>query len=123
MKRVLIIDKHRLFRQVLGIVLTQNTDLKESVEFGSLAEACRTLGNSNRIPDLAVVNLDLTTGDELELIRELRTRAPCVPVLAIALMRDARQRDRALRAGANEVLTMDTSPKEIADVAKRLISE
>ena len=58
-----------------------------------------------------------------QLIRELRTSAPDVPVLAITLRRDAERRERALRAGAGEVLTMATAPKEIVDVTKQLVGE
>ncbi len=123
MKRVLIVDRHRLFRQVLGIVLKHNTGLKDTVEAGSRAEAHGALGNPNRKPDLAVVDLELPNGEGFELIGELRTRAPEVPVLAIALRRDADRREQGLRAGADEVLAMAASPKEIVDMAKQLVGE
>jgi DNA-binding NarL/FixJ family response regulator len=123
MKWVLLIDKHNLFRQVLALVLKRNTVLKESVQANSLAEARQDLVNSNHKPDLAIVDLDLTIGGRFELIRELRMMAPDVPVLAITLKRDAERRDWALRAGADEVLSMAAHPKEIVDVAKRLIGE
>ena len=123
MKRVLLVEKHNLFRQVLALVLKWNTDLKESVKANSLAEARQVLDNSNHKPDLAVVDLDLANGDGFELIRELRMGAPDVPVLAITLGRDAERRERALRAGAGEGLTMAASPNEIVNVAKQLVGE
>ncbi len=121
MKRVLIVEGHRLFRQVLGIVLRHNTDLQETVEAGSLAEVRRTLGDPSHKPDIAVVDLELPDGEGFELIGELRARAPDVPVLGVTLRQDADRRERGLRAGAEEVLTMTASPKEIVDTAKRLI--
>ena len=123
MKRVLFVDDDNLFRQVLALVLKCNTDLKESVEANSLPEARRTLGNSNHEPDLAIVDLDLANADGFELINELRTSAPEVPVLAIMLRADAERRERAWRAGAAEVLTMAASPEEIVDAAKRFVGE
>lgn len=82
------------------------------------------MGNSNHSPDLAVVDdLELPDGEGFELISELRTRAPDVPVLAITLRRDADRREQTLRAGAEEVLPMDTSPKEIVDVVQQLVGE
>ena len=123
MKRVLFVDQHTLFRQILGMVLKWNTDLKESVEATSLAEVRRVLDNSNHKPDLAVVNLDLANADVFELIEELRMSAPDVPVLAITLRQDVEQRVRALGAGAGEVLTMAAYPKEIVEVAKQLLGE
>ncbi len=123
MKRVLFVEQHTLFRQILGLVLTWNTDLKETIEANSLAETRQIMSNSNHNPDLAIIDLDLGNEDGFELIRELRLSAPEVPVLAITLSRDADRRERALRAGAEEVLTMAASPKEIVDAAKRLVGE
>ncbi len=122
-KRVLLVEKDKLFRQVLALVLKWNTDLKESFEADSLANARRTLNNVGHKPDLAVVDLDLANAEGFELIRELRTSAPEVPVLAITLRQEADRRERALRAGAEEVLPMAASPKQIVDVAKRLLGE
>jgi two-component system, NtrC family, nitrogen regulation response regulator GlnG len=123
MKRVLLLDKNNVYRQVLALVLKWNTELKESAQADSLTQARRILGNSKGKPDLAIVNLDTATADGFELMKELRMSAPEVPVLAITLERDVDQRDRALRAGAREVLTMDVSPKEIVEAAKRLVGE
>ena len=123
MKRVLLVDNNNVYRQVLALVLKWNTELKESAEADSLTQARRVLGSSKGKPDLAIVNLDTANADGFELMKELRMSAPEVPVLAITLGRDVDQRDRALRAGAGEVLTMDVSPKEIVDTAKRLVDE
>ena len=123
MKRGLFVDDDNLFRQCLALVFKCNTDLKKSVEANSLSEARRVLGNSNHKPDLAVVDLDLANGDGFKLIRELRSGAPDIPVLAITVGGDADRRELALRAGAEEVLTMAAFPKEIVDVAKRLVGE
>jgi DNA-binding NarL/FixJ family response regulator len=121
MKRVLLVDKNEVYRHVLALVLKWNTELKDSAEADSLAEARRVLGNSDRQPDLAIVNVDAAYADGFDLVKELRMTAPDVPVLAITLRGDVDQRDRALRAGAREVLTMDVSPKEIVDATKRLV--
>jgi len=123
MKQVLLVDKDKLFRQILALVLRWHTDLKENIEAGSLVEARRILGNSNHKPDLAIIDADLVNGEGFALIRELRASNLDVPVLAITLGRDAERRERALRAGAGEVLTMAASPKEIAEVAMRLVGE
>jgi DNA-binding NarL/FixJ family response regulator len=123
MKRVLLLDKNNVYRRVLALVLKWNTELKESAEADSLTQARRILGSSNGRPDLAIVNLNAAKADGFELVEELRMSAPDVPVLAITLRGDVDQRDRALRAGAREVLTMAVSPKEIVDAAKRLVGE
>jgi two-component system, OmpR family, response regulator len=123
MKRVLLVDKNEVYRRLLALVFKWNTELKESAEADSLAEARRVLGNSESKPDLAIVNLGAANADGFDLVKKLRMSAPEVPVLAITLTRDVERRDRALRAGAREVLPMAASSKEIVDVAKRLVGE
>ncbi len=83
MKRLLLVDDHNLFRQVLALILEQHTDLKENVQAGSLAEAHQLLEDLDRQVDLAVVDLDLPEGDVTELIEDLREFD--VPVLALKL--------------------------------------
>ena len=123
MNQVLLVGKASLFRQSLGLILKWNTDLKETVEADSLAQARRILSDSDHRLDLAIVDLALANVGGLQLIEELHMSAPGVPVVAITLRGEADQRDRALRAGAAEVLTMAASAREIVDVAKRLDGE
>ena len=123
MKWVLLIDQRNLFRQILALVLKRSTALKEDLQATSLAEARQVLGNSHHKPDLAIIDIDLTNGGRFELIRELRMMIPDVPVLAITLGGGAERREWALRAGADEVITMAAPPKEFVEVAKRLTGE
>ena len=120
MKRILLVARHNLFRQVLAIMLEQHMDLKENIQAGSLGEARRVLTDLGSRVDLAVVDFDLPDGDATELIEHLR--AEDVPVLALTANPSLDWRARALRAGASEVLTMETSSEQLIDTAKRLVS-
>ncbi len=117
--RVLLVDDHELFRQVLAVVLQRHTDLDKNLQAGSLAEARRILTshNGNEFV-LAVIDLDLPDGDGFELVGELR-RAE-IPVLALTVSRDPERRAQALGAGAGEVLTTAASGDEILGVVERL---
>ena len=121
-KRVLLVDEDSLFRQILALVLERSTSLKESVQACSLTATRQVLSDSDHKPDLAIVDLDLTNGGRFELlIGELRMMVPDVPVIGITLKDDAQRRESALRAGADEVLTMAAPPEEMAEVTKRLL--
>ena len=63
MKRVLIVDDHDLFREVLATVLQQNTHLKENVQAESLAEARQLLRDLDGNVDLAIADADLHNGE------------------------------------------------------------
>jgi DNA-binding NarL/FixJ family response regulator len=71
MKRVLLVDNNKVYRQVLALVLKWNTELKESAEADSLTQARRILGSSKGKPDLAIVNLDAANADGFELINPM----------------------------------------------------
>jgi DNA-binding NarL/FixJ family response regulator len=121
MKRVLIVDDHDLFRQVLAVVLKQYTDLRDSVQVESLAEARRVWGGLNGDIDLAIVDLDMPDGDGTELIKELRAAQPDLPVLAFTVGRSVEVRARALQAGANQVLSTATPGEKIIRAAELLV--
>ena len=121
MKRVLIVDDHDLFRQVLAVVLKQYTDLRDSVQVESLAEARRVWGGLNGDIDLAIVDLDVPDGDGTELIKELRAAQPDLPVLAFTVGRSVEVRARALQAGANQVLSTATPGEKIIRAAELLV--
>ena len=122
MSRALVVEDLRLFREVLAVMLEEQTDLKKTIQTESLAEARRVWEGLCGDIDLAIVDLNLTNGDGISLIENLREAAPDVPVLALTSARSLEQRARALQAGANEVITMDSPSDQIIDAAKRLLS-
>ncbi len=123
-KRVLLVDDHGLFREVLGVVLERRAGLGGIVHAGSPAEARRELGDRKEGSGirfgLAVVDLDLPGGGGLELLEELRQAAPEVPVLGITADGNHAPRARALGAGASEVLVLSASKEEVIAAARRL---
>ena len=122
MSQALVVEDLRLFREVLAVMLEERTDLKKTIQTESLAEARRVWEGLCGDIDLAIVDLNLTNGDGISLIENLREAAPDVPVLALTSARSLEQRAQALQAGANEVITMDSSSDQIIDAAKRLLS-
>lgn len=119
-KRVLLVDDHDLFRQVLAVVLEHHAGFGESAQAGSTAEARRALLDGSQVEaDLAFVDLDLPdTADAAALIGELRGVG--VPVVAMTASRDQERHARALEAGACEVLTTAATSEEIVGAARRL---
>jgi len=119
-KRVLLVDDHGLFREMLAVVLRWRTGLGEPVQAGSSEEAREVLGDLDNGLGLAVVALDLPGGEGLDLIEELRGTLPELPVLAVTRSRNPEMREQALQAGAGEVITTQASDEEIVNAALRL---
>jgi len=119
-KRVLLVDDHDLFREVLGVVLERHAGFSESVQAGSLAQARRALDDHARGVDLAVVDLDLPGGEGLALVEELCGASPGVAVVGVTASSDGGLRARALEAGAGEMLATSASGEEVIAAARRL---
>ena len=122
MKQALLVEDHLLFREVLAIVLEEETDLKRNAQAGSLAEARRVLGCLSGEIDLVIVDLDLPDGDGISLIENIREAETDVPVLALTTGRSLERRALALRAGASEVLSTASSSKKIVGAVKQLVA-
>ena len=121
MKRALLVDDHRLFRECLAVMLEEHTDLENTVQAGSLAEARGIWGHLPSEVDLAIVAFDLPNGEGINLIENLREVDPEIPVLALIASRDLERHARALRAGAVEVLSTASSGEKIVGVVQRLV--
>jgi hypothetical protein len=61
--RALLVEDHNLFRELLAVVLKEETDLEGTVQARSLAEARRALGDLSGEIDLVMVALALPAGD------------------------------------------------------------
>jgi DNA-binding NarL/FixJ family response regulator len=121
-KQVLLIEDQALFRKALAILLNWRLGLK-SIEAGSLAEGHRVLGAAKGMADLAIIELDLPDGDGSELIERLHQTEPDVPIVAFTADRSLVRHDRALEAGADEVLAKWTPVEEIIGAAEQLVDE
>lgn len=120
-KRVLLVDDHNLFREVLTILCEQHADLGENVQAGSIAAARRVLGSRNNNDfALAVVDLDLPDAGGMELIGELYRAG--IRVLALTTSRDSAERlVRDAGPDWGEVLTTAASREEILDAVRRIM--
>ncbi len=121
MKRALLVEDHHLFREVLAVVLEQETDLKGTVQVESLAEARRVLVDLSGEIDLLIVDLDLTAGDAIGLIENIREARTDLPVLALTTSRSPERRALVLRAGASEVLSTASASEKIVGTVNRLV--
>lgn len=113
MKRIFLTEDHAAFRKALAFVLEREPDLKVTAQAGTVADARAT---DDRF-DIAVIDLMLPDGDGTEVIRGLRETNPEARILSLSA---ARNPDRALEAGADEVLGKDASLTSVVRAVRRL---
>jgi DNA-binding NarL/FixJ family response regulator len=96
--RILVVDDHPIVRLGIRQMLASEPDLEVCAEAES-PDTARELVTSAR-PDLAIVDLSLTKGTGLELIRALRETVPALPLLVLSMHDEVLFAERVLRAGA-----------------------
>jgi two-component system, NarL family, response regulator DevR len=116
MNKVLLVDDHASFREMLCFVFEREPDFEVVAYAGSLAEAHSMLDGI----DLAVVDLDLPDGDGTRLIDTLFSVNPHAVVLVLTASPDREAHARVVQAGAAGVLHKSARVKDIIDAARRL---
>ena len=120
--RVMLVEDHTAFRQVLTFLLSDDPELEVVAQAGSVAEAREALegGGLDRILDVAVVDLALPDGDGREIIDELRRSSPGVRIMVLSATVRFEDDEEILAAGADVVLDKVRSYSTIAEEVRRL---
>jgi DNA-binding NarL/FixJ family response regulator len=116
MNKVLLVDDHTSFREMLAFVFDREPEFDVVAQAGSLAEARPFLGGV----DLAVVDLILPDGNGTDLIRELYAADPHGIVLVLTATLEPEVHAGAVQEGAAGVLHKSASVGDIVDAARRL---
>ena len=118
-KRVFLVDDHPLVREWLINLINRQPDLMICGEAEDAPRALSAVGVLK--PDVAIVDLSLTTGSGLELIKDIRAHSPDVAVIVLSMYDEALYAERALRAGARGyVMKRETTKKVLAAIRRVL---
>jgi DNA-binding NarL/FixJ family response regulator len=118
-QRVLIVDDHSVLREGLAMVINQEDDLVVCGEAADVAEAVRAVAALE--PDAVIVDLSLTSGSGLELIKELRIHHPNLRMLVLSLHDEALYAERVLRAGAQGYIMKRASTAELLVALRKVL--
>ncbi len=118
MKRVLLVEDHVSYREMLDVLFNREPEFEVVGQAGSLAEAWGMLEGI----DLAIVDLDLANSDGTDLIAALRTISPYAMALVLTASTEREAYARAVQAGAAGVLHKSVRLKDITGTSRRLIA-
>ena len=96
--RVLLVDDHPVMRQGMAAIINEEPDLVVCGEADGVRTAIAAATQTH--PDVALVDLSVTDGDGLELIRDFKHRFPDLRTLVLSMFDETVYAERALRAGA-----------------------
>ena len=96
--QLLIVDDHPMMRHGLAQLIDNEGDLKVAAEADTAGQAITLVGRQKF--DLALVDISLPDKNGLELIKDLRTLQPALPLLVVSMHDEMIYAERVLRAGA-----------------------
>lgn len=117
--KVLIVDDHELVRRGLGHVVRDCFPDAEVVEASNAASALELMPHD---VEIALVDVRMPDSDGLELLHELKTRWPEVPVIMLTSFDHAHYVRRALSEGAAGYMLKDATPDDLEQAIKVAIS-
>ena len=115
-ERLLLVEHNLLFRDCLALLLQWRTGLSSDLA-STLAEARCVLGQENRKPTCAIVDLDLPEGEGHELLEQLDG----IPVLALSRGLNLERQAEAIGLGTDQVLDIRGPVEKIVAAVERLI--
>ena len=120
MIRALIADDHAVVRQGLKQILG---DTPEMVVAGEATTGQEVL-DKVRAETWDVVVLDISMPDRsgLDVLKQLRSERPKLPVLVLSMHSEDQYAVRVLKAGASGYLTKDSAPDELVKAIRKVVS-
>ena len=119
-KKVLIVDDHSIVREGLKRLIEAESDLIVCAEAEDGAKALDIAAKTK--PDIAVTDIGLPGMSGLDLIKNLKTRLPTLPILAVSMYEESVYAERAIRAGAKGYLMKRESALKVIEAIRRILS-
>ncbi|MBE7498344.1 MAG: response regulator transcription factor [Verrucomicrobiaceae bacterium] len=110
-KSVFIVDDHPLVREWLGALINQQPDMSISGESETAPDALSKIDVLK--PDVVIVDITLSSGSGLELVKDIRRVSPESVSLVLSMHDELTYADRALRAGARGYVSKRDTTKKI----------
>jgi DNA-binding NarL/FixJ family response regulator len=119
-KRILVVDDHPIVRQGLALLINREADLLVCGEAEDAMGAMHVLASAK--PDVLIVDLSLSGPDGLDLLKNIRTTHPALPVLILSMHDELIYAERALRAGANGYIMKQVATEKVLVAVRRILA-
>ncbi len=117
--RILIVDSHPIVRAGLRQIIAGEDDLLVCAETDTVGGARVAINETH--PDLVIADISLNQGDGIELVREVRTHQPKLPILVLSVHDEAIYAERLLSVGASGYMTKQASSEQILYSLRRVL--
>jgi DNA-binding NarL/FixJ family response regulator len=119
-KRLLIVDDHPMMRTGLAQLINNEYDLKVCAEADNAGQAINVVAKQKF--DLALVDISLPDKNGLELIKDLRSLKPDLPILVVSMHDEMTYAERALRAGARGYIMKQEGGEKFLQAIRKVLA-
>ncbi|MHB8902616.1 MAG: response regulator transcription factor [Thermoguttaceae bacterium] len=118
MTKVMIVDDHPAVREGLAVRINAQPDMEVCGQAGDLAGAVKLLETVR--PDVLIVDIQLETGNGLDLVERIKCRHEPIAVLVWSMYADSIYAQRALHAGALGYINKRHATGRIVEAIRRV---
>lgn len=119
-KRVLIVDDHPMMRQGLAQLIDNEPDLKVVAEADTGGQGLDIVVKEKL--DLALIDISLPDKNGLELIKDMRSVKPELPILIVSMHDEALYAERVLRAGARGYIMKQEGGMKLLQAIRQVLT-
>jgi DNA-binding NarL/FixJ family response regulator len=119
-KKVLIVDDHPMMREGLAQLLDHEPDLCACCQADNATQAMASVAKTR--PDLALVDISLPDKSGLELIKDLHSMHPGVPILVVSMHDETLYAERVLRAGGRGYIMKQEGGKKLMQAIRQVLN-
>jgi len=116
---VLVVDDHDIVREGIKQIVSETTDIVVQGEARSGAAALDALRGTNW--NVIILDLNLPDRPGLDVLAQIKSIAPHVPVLILSMHSQGSYATRALRAGASGYVSKDSARAYLVAAIRKLV--
>lgn len=116
---VVLVDDHPIVREGLGQLIERDPRLCVRGMASGPTEALQVIRQTK--PDIVITDLYFPDGNGLDLIREMTSRFPNLPVVVLSVRDETIYAERSLRAGARGYVMKDEAGESITEAVHRAL--
>ncbi|GBD88002.1 response regulator UvrY [bacterium BMS3Abin03] len=116
--KILIADDHAVVREGLKQILAEMSGRPEIEGASNGSEVIERIKNNDY--DIVVLDISMPGKSGLEVLKELKSVKPKLPVLMLSIYPEEQYAIRVLKAGASGYITKDSAPQELITAVEKI---
>lgn len=118
MLKILVVDDHAMLRAGLKRILAEQSDMTVAGEACNGSEALDKVQDCQY--DLVLLDIAMPGRGGLDVLKQLRSERPDLPVLMLSMYPEEQYAVRTLKAGASGYLTKESAPDELIAAVRKV---